>query len=307
MEFQQTVQALLNDRNRMSTSNLVEANPDAPLKPGSPRFVTPLVTKIRPTAQIDVDISNATQLFLVVSEGGNGNSCDHSDWLEPRLVGTKGELKLTDLKWKSVEGFGGAQVDRNYEGKRIRVGGKKYSYAIGTHAPSMIVYDLPAGYDRFKVTGGLDNSGADQGGCGEQASIQFSVYTEMPLEAPFKAQAEGLNVGGEDLISKIFGKDGPLAIRDEDVEKFLTGEKREQLALLRAQVEDAKKTAPAMYPIAHAYTESNVADMKVFCARQSCQSARGCTKTLLDHSRRPRSATLSRRQRSPRIGRGHRQ
>ena len=263
-EFQQTVQALLDDRNAMSTSNLVAVELGQPLKLGSPRFVTPLVTKIRPTTQIDVDISNATQLFLVVSEGGNGNRCDHSDWLEPRLVGTAGELKLTDLKWKSVEGVGGAQINRNYEGKRIRVGGKKYSDAIGTHAPSMIVYELPAGYDRFKAIGGLDNSGADQGDCGEQASIQFSVYTEMPVEAPVEASAEGPAKIGEDLFSKIFAKDGPLSVRDEDLEKFLTREKTEQLALLRAQAEEAKKTAPAMYPIAHAYTEADVADMKVF-------------------------------------------
>ncbi|MDX1926116.1 MAG: DUF1553 domain-containing protein [Pirellulaceae bacterium] len=264
MEFQQTVQALLNDRNAMSTSNLVAVKPDEPLKPGSPRFVTPLVTKNRPTAQIDVDISNATQLFLVVSEGGNGNSCDHSDWLEPRLVGTAGELKLTDLKWKSIDGFSGAQINRNYEGKRIRVGGKKYSYAIGTHAPSMIVYDLPAGYDHFKATGGLDNSGSDQGDCGEQASIQFSVYTEMPVEPPVEDSVEGPAIIGEELLTKIFGKDGPLSVRDEDLENFLTEEKTEQLARLRAEVEEAKKAAPAMYPIAHAYTEANVADMKVY-------------------------------------------
>ncbi len=258
--FQQSVKALLHVRDGMAASNLVAVQPNQPHIPGSPRFVTPLVTKIRPIAQIDVDISNATQLFLVVSEGGNGNSCDHSDWLEPRLVGSAGELKLTDLKWKSLAGFGGAQIDRNYEGKRIRVGGKKYSYAIGTHAPSVIVYDLPTGYDRFKAIGGLDNSGSDQGGCGEQASIQFSVYTEMPVGIP----VEGPVDAGENLLVKIFGKDGPLTVRDEDLEKFLNGDKKDQLAQLRAQVEEAKTTAPAMYPIAHAYTEATVADMKVF-------------------------------------------
>jgi hypothetical protein len=124
----------------------------------------------------------------------------------------------------------------------------------------MIVYDLPAGYDRFKAIGGLDNSGSDQGGCGEQASIQFNVYTETPVGIP----VDGPVGGGEDLITKIFGKDGPLAVRDEDLEKFLNGEKRDQLTQLRAQVEDAMKMAPAMYPVAHAYKEATVADMKVF-------------------------------------------
>ncbi len=259
-EFQQSVQAMLDVRNSITASNLAAVQPNGQHQPGSPRFVSPLVTKIRPTAPIDADISNATQLYLVVSDGGNGNSCDHSDWLEPRLVGPAGELKLTELKWKSLAGFGGAQIDRNYEGKRIRAGGKKVSYAIGTHAPSVIVYDLPAGYDRFKAIGGLDNSGSDQGGCGEQASIQFSVYTEMPVGST----VQGPVSVGEDLITKVFGKDGPLAVRDEDLEKFLNGEKKDQLAQLRAQAEDAKKTAPAMYPIAHAYTEANVADMKVY-------------------------------------------
>ena len=271
-DFQQSLQALLKVRDEMATSNLVAVQPNESRVPGSPRFLTPRVTKMRPTAGIDVDISNASQLFLVVSEAGNGNSCDHSDWLEPRLVGPAGELKLTDLKWKSLGGFGGAKIDRNYEGKRIRVGGKKYSYAFGTHAPSVIVYDLPAGYDRFKAIGGLDNSGSDQGECGEQASIQFSVYTEMPVEMPVEGTSPipgetnepGSKGVGEDLISKVFGKQGPLEVQDDNLDKFLIGEKKAQLAQLRFQVEEAKKTAPAMYPIAHAYTEANVADMKVF-------------------------------------------
>ncbi len=283
-EFQLRLQALLKARDEMATENLVAIQPNESRKAGHPRFVTPIVTKIRPTAGIDVDIRNATQLFLVVSDAGNGNSCDHSDWLEPRLVGPAGELKLTDLKWKALEGFGGARIDRNYEGKRIRVGGKKYAYAIGTHAPSTIVYDLPAGYDRFKAIGGLDNSGSDQGDCGGQASIQFRVYTEMPIEMPIEMPVEmpvempfegsgeipgetngKASLGGdENLLTKVFGKQGPLDVQDDNLEKFLTGEKQDQLAQLRSQVESAKKTAPGMYPIAHAYAEANVADMKVF-------------------------------------------
>jgi mono/diheme cytochrome c family protein/cytochrome c553 len=255
-EFQQRIQELLDVRDGVVTSNLVQADENEPHKPGSPLFVTPLVTKIRPIAGIDVDIRNAKQLFLVVSEGGNGNSCDHSDWLEPRLTGPAGELKLTDLKWTSLEGFGGARIDRNYEGKRIQVGGKKYSYGIGTHAPSVIVYDLPEGYERFKAIGGLDNSGSDQGGCGEQASVQFSVYTEKPVDGPVGV--------GEDLLTKVLGNDGPLAVGNDDLEKFLTGEKKEQLTKLRAEHDEAKKTAPPMYPIAHSYAEANAADMKVF-------------------------------------------
>ena len=254
--FQKHVESLLNVRDGVATTNLAAVGDDKPHKPGSPRFVTPIVTKVRPTAGIDVDISDAKQLFLVVSDGGNGRSCDHADWLAPRLVGKQGELKLTEVKWKSLDGFGGAKIDRNYQGKPIRVGGKKYKNGIGVHAPTVIVYDLPEGYQRFKATGGLDNSGSDQGGCGDQASVQFSVYTEKPIDGPSKP--------GNDLLSIVLGKDGPFAVSDADLENFLTGEKREQLIKLRADFEDAKKTAPPMYAIAHSYTEGSVADMRVF-------------------------------------------
>jgi len=194
-DFQQSLQTLLKVRDEMATSNLVAVQPNESRVPGSPRFLTPRVTKIRPTAGIDVDISNASQLFLVVSEAGNGNSCDHSDWLEPRLVGPAGELKLTDLKWKSLEGFGGAKIDRNYEGKRIRVGGKKYSYAIGTHAPSVIVYDLPAGYDRFKAIGGLDNSGSDRVNVASKRVFNSASIPKSPSKGPAPYPAKQTNQG----------------------------------------------------------------------------------------------------------------
>ncbi|NQV24415.1 MAG: DUF1553 domain-containing protein [Rhodopirellula sp.] len=255
-DFQEYMQSLLNVRDGVATTNLVQTDGNKTHKPGSPRFVTPHVTKVRPTAGIDVDISGAKQLFLVVSDGGNGNSCDHSDWIAPRLVGDNGELKLTELKWKSLDGFGGAKIDRNYQGKPIKVGGKTYDNGIGVHAPSVIVYDLPEGYQRFKATGGLDNSGSDQGGCGDQAAVQFSVYTEQPVDGPISP--------GKDVLSIVFGKDGPFAVSDDDLENFLTGEKRNQLIKLRADFETAKKSAPPMYAIAHAYTEANAADMRVF-------------------------------------------
>ena len=255
-EFQERIQSLLNVHDGVATTNLVAESDGEPHKPGSPRFVTPIATKVRPTVGIDVDISGAKQLFLVVSDGGNGKSCDHADWIAPRLVGEKGELKLTEVKWKSLEGFTGVKIDRNHQGKPIRVGGKEFENGIGVHAPSVIVYDLPAGYQRFEAAGGLDNSGSDQGGCGDQASVQFSIYTEQPTEGPISP--------GKDLLSIVLGKDGPFAVSDNDLEHFLSGEKREQLIELRAEFEAAKKTAPAMYAVAHSYTEGKIADMRVF-------------------------------------------
>lgn len=252
--FQKQVQDLLSPPEGGSATNLVSA--DAPHTPGSPRFVSPLVTKVRPTANIDVDIRGATQLVLVVSDGGNGNSCDHSDWIAPKLIGPKGELKLTEIKWTATEGSAGVRVNSNYQGQPIRVGGKNYENGIGVHAHSVLTFDLPEGYDRFQATGGLDNSGSDQTGCGDQASIQFSIYTEKPSKGP--ANAKG------DLLNIILGKDGPLAVSDGDLENFLTGEKRGQLVALRTELDDAKKSAPPKYAIAHSYSESKAEDLKVY-------------------------------------------
>ena len=254
--FQQRVQRLINVRDGVTTANLVATVPGEARDPGSPLFVTPLVTKIRPTAGIDVDIAGAKQLFLVVSDGGNGKSCDHADWLEPKLVGANGELKLTEIKWKSITAFAGGRIDKNYQGQPIRVGGKSYSNGIGVHAPTVIVYDLPAGYERFKAIGGLDNSGSDQGGCGDQASVQFSVYTEEPVEGP-----AGI---GNDLLTMVLGKDGPFAVTDNDLEQFLSGEKKDELVSLKAAADAARKNAPSMYAVAHSYREDRGADMRVF-------------------------------------------
>ena len=148
-----------------------------------PIFTTPLVTSQTPghAISIDVDISGAKQLFLVVDDGGNGYGCDWADWAEPRLVGPAGEKKLTDLKWKSAtSGWGEPRLGLNAEGHPLRIQGKPVAYGIGTHANSLIAYDLPEGFTRFQARCGLDNGGTDQGACGSSASVRFAVYTQQP-------------------------------------------------------------------------------------------------------------------------------
>ncbi len=250
---------------------------DAPLHtPGSPRFVTPIVTKARPTAMIRADIRGTKELYLIVNDGGNGKSCDHADWISPKLIGEQGEIKLTELRWKKHEGVE-PKLNSNYTGKTIRVGGKEYSDGIGVHAPSTLIFDLPEGYDRFEAVGGLDNSGTDQNGCGDQASVQFYVYTEKPANDP--------------IINLVLGKDGPLAVPDNELEEFLQGQAKERLIALKDAVESAKKAAPPMYAIAHSYTEGNPADMKVFVrgnpARQREMAPRRFLRVLAGEERSP--------------------
>ncbi len=124
-QFQERVERGISVRDGVVTQNLVNA--DMPHKPGSPRFVSPLVTKVRPTAGIDVDIRGAKELILVVSDGGNGRSCDqYADWiaLETGRPGD-GELKPTESKVEEERRRFGNSYQRELPRQPIRVGGKE--------------------------------------------------------------------------------------------------------------------------------------------------------------------------------------
>ena len=258
-EFQARVISLANvNSNGVSVTNLLQPVPGESPKPGSPLFVTPAATKVRPLVGIDVDLRGAKEIYLYVGDAGNGRSCDHADWIAPRFVNDAGEeLMLSELKIKRSDSFGGPVVNKSYQGKKIRVGGKEYANGIGVHATSTIVFDIPDGYSKFKAMGGLDNSGSDQaGGCGDQASVQFAVYTQTPSVLPGKV--------GNDLLTHVLGKDGPFSIADGDIEKSLSADLKAELQHLRTLNDTAKKNAPPMYAIAHAYTEGTPKDMRVF-------------------------------------------
>ena len=193
-------------------------------KPGKGNSVKPLFTSKTITSKtaghsvdIDIDISGAKQLFLVVGDAGDGYSCDWADWAEPRLIGPNGELKLTDQEWKSATaGFGDVKVNKNAGGGPLKVDGKDVAYGLGTHANSVVAFDVPAGFTRFQARGGLDNGGTDQGNCGAAASVQFLVYnSEPPIQNTDGASREasaaldGLEVG-EDLAASLFAAEPQL-------------------------------------------------------------------------------------------------
>jgi putative membrane-bound dehydrogenase-like protein len=145
-----------------------------------PLFASKIVTVQTPgkAVDIDVDLSGAKELYLVVTDGGDGFGADWADWAEPRIVTDGGEKKLTDLKWKSAQaGWGQIGVNKNVQGQPLKIDGKPVEYGLGTHAPSMIVYELPADAKRFKARAGLDNGGSDQG---TGSSVAFMVFGSKP-------------------------------------------------------------------------------------------------------------------------------
>ncbi len=189
-------------------------------------FASPVVTKKTPGHAVDVkaDIKGKTDLFLVVTDGGNGYSCDWSNWAEPRLVGPTVEKKLTELKWSSAGSqWGNVRVNQNAGGGAMRIAGKPIAYGIGTHANSVIHFKLPKnhGYTHFVARAGLDNGGTDQGNCGESASVQFLVVTE---EKSLKALAFAKPSGsGQPYVKKTNapGRDAGEAVASLDVHEDL--------------------------------------------------------------------------------------
>ena len=143
---------------------------------------------------VNADITGASHLYLVVTDGGNGYGCDWSDWIEPRLVRADGTSeKLTNLRWKSaIAGWGAAGIDKNANGGAMKIGGKVLN-GIGTHAPSLIQYDLPEGvFTRLVGDAGLDDGGTEQNG---GAQVEFMVFTEPPPARLLRISDGGSSAG----------------------------------------------------------------------------------------------------------------
>ena len=90
--------------------------------------------------------------------------------------------KLTDLDWTFAStGYGEIKKDLNVVGKPMRLAGEPVDFGIGTHAHSVIVYDLPSGTTRFRGRVGPDLQAVDEGGA-KGHSIEFLPSPEGDLK-----------------------------------------------------------------------------------------------------------------------------
>ena len=136
--------------------------------------------------EVDADIVGAETLWLVVTDGGNGNSCDWADWISPRFEGPGGTWKLAETSWISADaGWGSVQAGKNCKGGELAVGPVRTADGIGTHAASRIAFAVPEGATRLVAQAGPDNGGTSQE-CG--TSIVFQVWvTRIDAPAPTAA------------------------------------------------------------------------------------------------------------------------
>ncbi|MEJ6981218.1 NPCBM/NEW2 domain-containing protein [Pedobacter sp. P351] len=127
---------------------------------------------------LDLNISGARKLYLVVTDAGDNTDWDHADWIAPTLYNGKDSLLLTKLKWvKASSGWGKAHINKAVSGSSLIVSGREFENGIGVHSNSIIEFDIPEGYTRFKSQIGLDNAGAVQN---IGATVKFLVYTQNP-------------------------------------------------------------------------------------------------------------------------------
>jgi alpha-galactosidase len=161
-----------------------------------------VLRKDNEVAEISVSVKGARKLALVVTDGGDNIFFDHADWIEPTLTGSKGELKLVEQKWTYAKaGYGEVRVNVTSEGKPVMLDGRVVD-GIGTHAVSLIEFEIPEGYERFTARGVLSHSRPKKEG-----SVEFIVLTDAArLQIPDKTE---VSIAFADL-----GISGKAQVRD---------------------------------------------------------------------------------------------
>ena len=141
---------------------------------------------------VDIEVAGVKKLYLIVTPGEDGFACDWADWVEPTLVTKSGKKSLLDLNWFVAQTeWGEVRKNANAGGGPLQVRDKVVK-GIGTHAFSVIGFDLPEGVERFQVGCGLDQGGVSQNN-GTSTSVRFHIAAEgIP---------DGLNAWGQPATS----------------------------------------------------------------------------------------------------------
>ena len=147
--------------------------------PAPPVAKTDVLTRNNPSTTGNVNIQGARKLYLVVRDGGDGNTADWANWGNPVVETMDGEtIDLTERNWDVAHaGWKKPKKNKDVDGGPLEVGNDVMEKGIGTHAPSVIVYDLSdVNAKRFRATVGIDKKAIKQKNNG--ATVQFQVHQE---------------------------------------------------------------------------------------------------------------------------------
>ncbi len=146
---------------------------------------------------MEVDITGAKQIYLVMADAGDGKDYDHGDWINPRIVDNNGqEVMLTTLKENVLTATWGYKINKELDGNTLRVNGKAYTNGIGTNSDCIIRYDLPEGHEwtTFKSFCGIDDAVKGRKG----ASVEFLVFTSDPQAYDLEIALDLTSLGFEE-------------------------------------------------------------------------------------------------------------
>jgi hypothetical protein len=163
-------------------------------------YASPVIAGEGSSQEINVSVLDGKKLVLFVNDGGNGFDWDHVIWVDPVLHGPNGDLPLTDLEWKSsTSGWGHTLVNRTCDNQPLIVDGDSVT-GIGTHAPSVIIYDLPEGYTSFSAKGVVTK---------KVGSVGFGVLVDKgtidyPDENVVKVDFSSIGIEGEAVVTDLW-------------------------------------------------------------------------------------------------------
>jgi len=161
---------------------LFNAQDQQPAPASTAAWASAPINRQQPQQPVSVELKGARKLYLVVRDGDDGTAWDHANWLNPTLHRGSETMPLSKLRWQqATAGWGKVSQDKSVSGGPLQVAGQTYAQGLGTHASSVIEYDVPAGYTRFTATVGLDQAAAGQNTGG---TFQALVFTQNPMLPP---------------------------------------------------------------------------------------------------------------------------
>lgn len=156
-------------------------------------YASPVITSATPEHRIsaEVDVRGVKKLFLVANDADGNFACDWADWLEPTLLAGDKKQRLTDLEWTRANAqWGQVRKNRNAAGGPLNVAGKTFENGIGTHANSVVAFELDGTWEKLKFACGLDVGGTQQDG-GKSSSVKFVVIADAPPNSAGNGSAGG--------------------------------------------------------------------------------------------------------------------
>src|SRR5574344_2711462 len=131
---------------------------------------------------VSADITGASKLYLVVTDGDDNYNYDQADWVNPILVDKDGnETSLTTLTYASAktDWQNIANINKNVDGGSLNINGTSYTKGIGTNSNAVIIYNIPTdkNYVTFKSKVGYDYAMKN---AANGVTMEFMVFTSDP-------------------------------------------------------------------------------------------------------------------------------